>query len=189
MADFRLGPVDPQLRICFDREVWNGNRDPNAPPRDLGVVVVKQRDRTLFRYSMILQIPYEWSLAVDLMGLVQPDAPGRGPYFLIRYPVGTHSFRYHAVDLANIVTPGRFPDAEDVRLVLGDVGAYSVELDIDEQRVVSRSDTYLDPLGDDDFGNAECRSSDSGRADGLRLLRYARLDFDTGTVTTWKRCE
>ena len=87
------------------------------------------------------------------------------------------------------MTPVQFPDLEDDRLVHGDVGAYSVELDIDERRVVSRSDTYLDWLGDDDFGNAECRSADSGRADGLRLLRYTRLDFDTGTVTTWNRCE
>ena len=156
------------------------------------MVVVKRGDRTLFRYSLIFQIPYEWSLAVDLMGLVQPDAPGRGPYFLIRYVVGAHSFRHHVVDLADIATPGRFPDPEDPedrRLVHADIGAYSVELDIDERRVVSRSDTYLDWSGEDDFGNAECRSADAGRADGRRLFKYARFDFDTGKATAWNRCE
>ena len=119
-------------------------------------------------------------MAVDLIGLVQPVDPQRGPFLLIVHVVGAHSSRYDVVDLGADGTPA----------VHSDIGAYRVGLDVNEHRVISMSDTYTDWSGGNEWGNVACRpGEDHPPGDGLFLNHYTRFDFATGEIRAWKRCE
>ena len=130
LSAFRIGLVDPELRLCGHLEAWDGLTT-DGGPNDVGVVVAKQGERVVFRYPLVRQVGFGAMLAVYEIGLVQPDDDGLGPYFLIVYPVGAHSSAYEVVDLKNS------------EVIHSYTAAYMVELlELDTQRVY-KSQRYI----------------------------------------------